>query len=365
MGKPSVQLIQIVPRLQRFNGVSDYALLLAARLRDAHGVGGTLVTASRLDGDAQELARGLGTHPLRAPTAAALTAALTAAGARGANVLLHYVGYGYARRGAPLWLVRALAGARRTLGFRLGVVFHELYATGPPWTSSFWLSGAQRWIARRIAACSDWALVTREASRQWLERGGAMTGKAVSVVPMCSMVGEPAAPVAPSEARAATLVVWGGRKDMIYRQRWRQLREACRVLAISRIVDIGPAARHYPDDGPSIEPRGWLEAREVGRELQGARFGYLQYPASFLGKSSVYAAYSAHGVACLLDEDVPSRSLDGIEAGRHFLRIDEAIRAGLKPGDADTIAASARQAYEPHALARHAERVLAMARGAA
>ena len=76
------------------------------------------------------------------------------------TVLLHYSGYGYAPRGAPLWLVEGLERwkehrARR----RLIVMFHETWASGLPWQSSFWLCPLQRWCVARIARLAD-AVVT-------------------------------------------------------------------------------------------------------------------------------------------------------------------------------------------------------------
>jgi hypothetical protein len=55
------------------------------------------------------------------------------------RVLLHFSGYGYARRGLCRWLVDGLtrwkaAGAQR----RVVTMFHEVYASGPIWRSSFW-----------------------------------------------------------------------------------------------------------------------------------------------------------------------------------------------------------------------------------
>ncbi len=357
-----MRLIQIVPRLRPFDGVSDYALLLARRLRDDHGVDSTFVAAA----GPPSPATGFAAHVMASATPDACDNALAAAGCgQGAHVLLHYVGYGYAPRGAPLWLSRAVARARPAFGFRLGVAFHELYATGRSWNSSFWLSGVQRWIARRLAVSCDWALVTREASRQWLEARGGLAGKPVSVVPMCSTVGEPPAPPAAS-TRPAVLVVWGGRatKDAVYGEQWPLVREACRSLGITRIVDIGPAASRYPEDGPAVDVRGMLDAPDLSRELLAARFGLLRYPASFLAKSTIYAAYCAHGVIPLLDDDAMAPSLDGIEARRHFLPVADAAGAYADPGAGNEIAANAYSAYRQHDSARHAQRIRAMLDGA-
>jgi hypothetical protein len=41
-------------------------------------------------------------------------------------------------------------------------MFHELYAFGPPWTSSFWLSALQKNLAMRLARLSDRILTSRQ-----------------------------------------------------------------------------------------------------------------------------------------------------------------------------------------------------------
>lgn len=84
----------------------------------------------------------------------ALAAALEESGARLA--VLQYVGYGYAKNGAPVWLPEALARwkesnpARRVL-----VMFHELYAVGPVWKRAFWTTGRQRRVVHDLLAVAD------------------------------------------------------------------------------------------------------------------------------------------------------------------------------------------------------------------
>src|SRR6266576_4808472 len=49
--------------------------------------------------------------------------------AKPAHVILHYVNYGYQKRGLPFWLVPILRRVRETFGGRLVVIFHELFAS--------------------------------------------------------------------------------------------------------------------------------------------------------------------------------------------------------------------------------------------
>src|SRR5438067_11004 len=65
-----------------------------------------------------------------------------------ANVLLHYVGYGFDPRGCPKWLIEGLEHCNAR--FRLTTIFHEVHLPGPPWTVRFWLGPKQKSLIRRL-----------------------------------------------------------------------------------------------------------------------------------------------------------------------------------------------------------------------
>ena len=120
------------------------------------------------------------------------------------RLLVHYSGYGYSRRGAPLWLLRELESRRPSL-HTLGIWFHEVHASGPPWSSAFWLSPAQRHIARRLAELSDFWIANLGLSAEWLTQGAGYRPHAV--LPVCSNVGEE--PELRAE-RSPAIVILGG-----------------------------------------------------------------------------------------------------------------------------------------------------------
>ena len=332
-----MRLIQVVPRLGPWDGIGDYATRLAARLSERHGVESALVEGGGANGRA------------------ALAAALAGADGR-TGLLLHYVGYGYAKRGAPLWLARDIASAGARLSGRLGVVFHELYAMGWPWQSSFWLSGLQRHVARRIARDCRFALVTREASHRWLEGTRALDGKPVTVLPISSGVGEPA-DLPPWRARPPTLVIWGSAsaRSALYGERWAQVAIACQKLGVAAITDIGPPAPAPSGATVAIIARGRLPAEQVSQALLNARYGLLAYPAQFLGKSSIFAAYAAHGLAPLVIDDAGTTAMDGLVAGRHFLRLRQDAGDVVDAARLEEVAAAARAWYQSHSTAAHAD----------
>src|SRR5215469_13504075 len=57
-----------------------------------------------------------------------------------AHVILHYVNYGYQKRGVPFALLSILRKIRARCPGKFLTIFHELYASGrAPWESAFWL----------------------------------------------------------------------------------------------------------------------------------------------------------------------------------------------------------------------------------
>jgi len=263
-------------------------------------------------------------------------------------VFLQMSGYGYAKRGAPLWLLGELARRRGKIG-RLGVYFHELYAFGPPWASSFWLSPAQRHVARRLAETADFWVTNREGSAAWLRRFAG--GKPHAVLPVFSNVGEAAAF---GSERTAKIVVFGGAGlrlatyqaagDALFA--WAR-RESLAVHDIGPLIeDAGWSARLRAHQ---VVQHGRLEAGQVSRLLADARFGVVAYPAEYVAKSSVFGAYCAHGACPVLISKKPVQA-DGLSPGRHYW-------PGVPAADVGKAASIGRAAwdwYQPHRLARHA-----------
>lgn len=256
-------------------------------------------------------------------------------------VILHYVGYGYQQRGCPSWLPRLLNNWRGgSPERRLATVFHEVAAGGPPWRSSFWTRPLQLRIARRIAALSDLVTTSTEAYRRLLRRSDTM------LLPVFSTIGEPTA-VAGTEQRAASLVVFGGAgtRGRVW-ARPERVRRVCTVFEIDEIWDIGPPLAGVPGSlgRCRVAQLGTLTSSEVADHLTRARVGLLDYPPALLGKSTVYAAYAAHGVApvCLVSSSKTA-------ADAPHLTADAASR--------ESGAATAHRAvewYREHSLERHA-----------
>jgi hypothetical protein len=274
-------------------------------------------------------------------------------------VLLHYANYGFARRGCPRWLVDGLerwrAGGRDR---RLVTFFHEVYASGPPWTSSFWLHPVQRRLARRLALVSD-GLLTSLALYARLLRALAPSASAC-VLPMLSTVGEPET-VPPLRARPARrMVVFGGVgvRRRAYGEHRGLLAAACAELEIGGLVDVGPPFAGLPArlGGVPVEALGVLPATRASRLLQESFAGFLAYPPDFLGKSTIFAAYCAHGLLPVCGWPL-ARHADGAAESPGDPPRWRAGAGGAPLPRLEAVAASAFAWYRTHDLRRHVVQV--------
>ncbi len=363
-----IQVTAIVPRLPPvIDGVGDYAMSLARELRESYGVDTNfLVGDPTWDGEAK--VEEFSVRQLTERNAAALSDVLS--GDEDATLLLHYGGYAYAQRGCPGWLVDSLTtwrmeGEER----RLVTIFHELYASGPPWTSSFWLSRRQRSLTEQLARLSDRSVTSRAFYSDILAKMG---GRAESL-PVFSSIGEPQENRKPLSARRRRLVVFGtpGRRVQVYRRSADDLNRVCRQLAIDEVWDIGREMDLDPTrliEVPVVL-RGEMPGAEVQKILLDSVAGVIDYPADMLGKSTIFAAYCAHRMIPLVagyGED--GGSADGLVSGVHYhmlasgnatKRTDSNGIPGLNLSSGQRLADNAYDWYQDHTLAAHARMLAA------
>lgn len=268
----------------------------------------------------------------------------------GDTVVLQLSGYGFDKRGAPLWLLKEIEGRRRHIK-SFGVFFHELYAFGPPWSSSFWLSPVQRHIARRLAEMSDFWMTSRYASAQWLERFAG--DKPHAVLPVFSTIGEPDVY---AQARLPRVIVFGspGLRQLTYQAAGDKLFTWAKQAALE-IHDIGaPVADQQllatlRSNGVALH--GHLPDREIRHAMASAMFGLLAYPVEYVAKSSVFAAYAAHGLCPVLISRTYV-SADDLVARQHYLPGIPDPQGGL---NFSLIGRAAETWYGPHSLERHVD----------
>lgn len=271
----------------------------------------------------------------------------------GDSVVLQLSGYGFAKRGAPLWLLREFERRRKVIK-TLGVFFHELYAFGPSWSSSFWLSPVQRHIVRRLADMSDYWMTSRDGSAQWLRRFAG--DKPHAVLPVFSTIGEPDSLAQP---RSPKIIVFGnaGLRQATYRAAGEKLFAWAKQASLE-IHDVGaPVADERLSEilrTSGVVQHGRLDDQAIGRLMQDAQFGLLAYPVEYVAKSSVFAAYCAHGICPVLFSENYVQA-DGLMAGMHYL---PGVPDAGTMKRAETVRRAAWEWYQPHRLACHVESML-------
>ncbi|MEP6937452.1 MAG: hypothetical protein ABI871_05220 [Chthoniobacterales bacterium] len=295
-------VLQLLPRTPgTFDGVGDYALNLAQLLVTQYGIGSVFAIREHTPGQGPAQLEVL-------PMDNNGIAAAEAAG-KFAGVVLHYANYGYQKRGVPTWLPRFINGLRRAIPGRLVTVFHELYASGPPWGSAFWLRPLQKRIATQISALSDCCMVSNETTAEQLR--ALNPAAAITVQPVPSTYGEPVLTLQqirqrdphrwalcggtallerslrsfsqliskiPADVRPRELLLLGGRESA-------SLRAAAKELKPLRTT-------YLPE----------ISAANASERLATCSYGWIDYfddervPLSLILKSSSFAAYCAHGL---------------------------------------------------------------------
>ena len=139
------------------DGVGDYALTLASKLQDVTGYVTVFATPEI---SSATTVRGFEVRPFKD----------LAEVSDADRVILHYVNYGYQKRGVPFGLVSRLRQLRRRHRGKFVTVFHELYGSGPPWGSAFWLQPLQINLAKAVAHLSDECIVSNENFSDELQR---------------------------------------------------------------------------------------------------------------------------------------------------------------------------------------------------
>lgn len=341
-------LVQVSPTER--GGVFDYLECLSARWAAAGTPSHTLPLSKAL---ARE-------QSLDARVAECCRRSGRAAHGEPCTVVLHFSGYGYGQRGLCFWLLHELQALRRRrqASLHLVIVFHELFATGPPWRSAFWVSGAQAWIARRLARLADVVWTNTAAHADWL-RGAAPKGTPLHARPVFSNVGEPQH-TPPLAERAPRAVVFGSAPT---RQRSFDALQgqaaALRALGIEEIVEAGSGeASHYPP-GIACRHAGRLEPAALGALLMSSRFGLVDYAAHGLAKSGVFAAYAAHGCIVVNSSRLTANG-DGLRPGVDYLVLAQATTGPATPVGQD-MADRLHGWYQGHRLEHQARELLMLA----
>lgn len=347
----SQKLTQITPAYPPLiSGVGDYASLLVKPFGMAGYEVGTVVSSFQ-----ENLIKpSEGVISLQRLEASALAQLL----ASSELILLHFSGYGYAQRGLCGWLVDGLQRWKQShTERRLITIFHEVYASGPFWRSSFWTMLPQRQIARNLAHLSESAFVTSQAGYDQLKE--LCPSLPLEVLPVFSNVGEPEE-VLPLLERDPIAIVFGGsgRRSKTYKAALRNeplLSKSFDQLGITQVIDIGPAdCAPAQLGGRPIQVLGVLSAQDISYWLSQSQLGLMDYPRHVLTKSGIAAAYFAHGMLVLNLSNVGVLP-DDLQEGREFLGLAQVADGSYEP---QTIASAGLAWYLPHNVENTVKKII-------
>ncbi|MBD1873992.1 glycosyltransferase family 1 protein [Nodosilinea sp. FACHB-131] len=351
------EICQIVPRLSpSVDGVGDYALNLAHQLRSDFDINTNFVVCDPAwVGDKQ--LKGFQVDQVGSRSKKSLLAHVSDINP-GSPILLHYVGYGYAKRGCPTWLVNGLKAWRhQRQQAHLVTMFHETSAFGPIWTSAFWLSATQRYLVKRLVRLSDRILTNKRSYAELLQSYAPERFVTIPTLPVFSNVGEPQNPSSLFE-KTRRLVIFGGRsqRSKVYKDSLEQLRHICRYLDIQQIFDIGPVLDPLPADVDNvpITVAGCLPIEEVSTILSDSIAGFFSYHPAFLGKSTIFAAYCAHRVIPI-SATMSDVSEEGLQPGKHYALPEQYNTEKRDMALMQAIADRAYAWYQVHSLSAQAK----------
>lgn len=317
-----MRILQLVPSFSpQMCGVGDYASILGETLLRDHGVFSRFLVSS------PEWLPGMKTDPqritaLHRQSDSALDQQLAHESRDSSGLLIHYSGYGYARRGAPLWLARTAGRFRRTHpNIPLHIMFHELSSLGNWRSSSFWNWPLQQWIVARLTLLASGTVFTnREDYARQIRGWQSKKVTPVQVLPVFSNLGEPEQ--LPSwETNEPAMAFFGWRiPDSKAPEFIQRLRSAINALGVKKLHVFRhplPAGTELPIP---VETHEVLPPDRVSALLSACRYAFSDYNPDFLGKSGLFAAFAAHGLTTILHQGVGSLP-DGIKVGKQVLSV--------------------------------------------
>ncbi len=350
-------VICIVPRLPpATDGVGDYALNLARQLRQDHNIQTHFIICDRTYSSDKNIDDFL-ISQLSDSTSKALLTMLSQLQVN--KILLHYVGYGYAKRGCPTWLVDGLKSWRTANASRkLITMFHEVYAARQPvWTSAFWLFWLQKKLAADLAKLSDRILTSKQLYSEILSDLSQGKHPKVSAIPVFSNIGEPET-VPSLFQRQPWLVVFGGSNNRrrAYSESYSKISHICQVFGLEKIIDIGLSTnlKLTNIDGIPLIEKGRLSNEEIQKVFLKSFVGFLDYNPDYLAKSGIFAAYSSHGML-IINAKGSGREIDDLESGRNYLIAESLSKNKSQIEELQAIANNTFTWYQGHKLEAQAE----------
>jgi hypothetical protein len=354
LNKETMNITHIVPRMPpSICGVGDYSYLLASEIYKKYGINSHFIicdpmseTDSKSKFHYTKLAKHSHKHLLKI---------LQKNNAK--IVILHFSGYGYSKKGCPLWIANFLKLKEDIIVITM---FHELYAVSKnPLKTSFWLSYIQKRIVKNIANYSDFCVTN---TTEYAKKIKQISGKNSKSLPVFSNVGEPDTFI-PWNKRKRNLLLFGSLRPLIYTKYLKHLYSLCRVLNIESIIDVGKIVKPKIASlkGIPIVKKGILPRKEIMQIMANCIVGYSSPHSNNLkSKSGTIAAFCANGLVPL----IPNTTTSPSSVSREILHLNYILKAenkyfkvinDIKLEDIEEIALNNYRLYQSHTLNIHAD----------
>jgi hypothetical protein len=354
------RVTHITPRFwPQIDGLGDYARLLGGDLRQRFGFESAYIVGDPNWSNHASPAE----FSVRAVQARAVDALLRELDAV-ESLVLHYVGYGYQTRGTPFWINRAVRRWKQERPLRrLVIVFHELWASGPPWKSEFYLGWIQRRLVEDLHELADGSVTSTPIM---FEKLNAIRPGKTAFAPIPSCVTPPLPADSAARKDGVTLTVFGQEASrMLTVQSHSKLVQALHragVLEELRVIGKGATSGSSPSKDVAALSRllppeklnvlGDQGATELATALAGGDLFLSYYPSAYLCKSSALTAAMACGCLPVLPE---LKNAAPLVANREILECDggeasiERIIDLIKAGKIPELCRHARSWYEANA----------------
>jgi hypothetical protein len=351
-----MKIISIVTQLlPKVDGVGDYALALARQMRkfsiDTHFI----VCNTEWQGDFF-IDEGITASKISSRSSMALVEELEKY-QDVSSVLVNYVLHAYSPKGCPFWLINGLTVWRSNNSqCNLVTMFHEAYADlRGPWSTDFWLQPVQRKLSSDLSQISDYVTTTCSVYKKVIESTKIRKWKEVDILPIFSNIGEISHPL-PLSSRMPRLVIFGQPYNKIKAYKFlHKILHFLEQIGIQEICDIGMSSDEISQLGSiPIIRMGYQDRENTSLILANSMMGFMSYRPETLTKSSIFAAYTSHGMAVLNCSNYYF-SRKALIPGYHYLSfIDQETDCRLLQEVAD----NAHAWYQSHNLDQHAVRMV-------
>lgn len=355
-----MKVLQILPHVPpAVCGIGDYSWSLARQLREAHDIHCSFLAAGT-SGTVPTGETEFPTFRLPELSAKGLMDFVVAKAVEFQVIVLHMSPYGYQKRAVPLWLANGWHHVSKMKGRpRMITMFHELFASGPMLSSAFWLQPLQKRVLREVARASDGLRTNRQPYADWLLSLSSLKASEVTVMPVHSNFGEPVALSPLSErAPAMAMFAWGIHSGESLAALVEKACAHCQSFGLHTLHLIGGKDQVLSvPPGIELVRHGFMDAPAVSALLSSCRMAYTAYSAEHFGKSTLMAAFAAHGLAVIVQGRQASLP-DGLSDGINVLN-EASLPWGTDSATAadrlEMLGAALRLWYDQHSLQRNAE----------